>query len=176
MDKHRKDCAACAAHDPCAVYDGADFYDCDDGAERLSHSAEDDAISDFLDALDDPELDDLESLTVYAFGREAPPGPDWAKGIASHFVDDVEDAYAEQYGDPDGDSTHAHHLTTEERAELVRAVSLAVSVALAKKVPWSCEERAQRVFEGERLAKVIAEFRAANRSPSEENASTGATS
>jgi hypothetical protein len=88
MGKH-KDCAACAAHEPCPAWDRAAYYDTDEDAERLQYTTEFDAIGEFFDELESEDLAQLlegdgyeNPLEVYAFERDAPPDDAWFKRTA----------------------------------------------------------------------------------------------
>lgn len=160
MGKH-KDCAACAAHEPCPAWDRAAYYDTDEDAERLQYTTEFDAIGEFFDELESEDLAQLlegdgyeNPLEVYAFERDAPPDDAWFKRTASWMTDHAIEQWTENYGDSEAEDPA---LNDDERAPLEVAIALMLRGTFAKKETWQCQQTCSRTYDGPRLVAIVTE-------------------
>ena len=103
-----------------------DFYACEQGAETLTHTAVDDAVDAWLDALDLEHWPDV--LTVHAFARQEISEQE-RHDCAEHLVHTLLEHF-EEYFDPNSVSTPKH---------AVEAARVFVDAVLAKQPVWSCE-------------------------------------
>lgn len=99
----------------------ADYYDCDDGKEYLSHEDKDDAIEEHLD-----DLEDLpEEVTVYGFKR----GVVNAEKFREVVLEGASEYLSENYGGEDG-----HEINDAIR----EAAGKFIEVYLANYSVWNC--------------------------------------
>jgi hypothetical protein len=116
-------------------FDAADWYDCDDGAETLSHSEPDEAIESALDQWLNPKCDVLatlremvgETLTVHAFIRKAVPADEPDVDI---LLEQVLERIDEEHGNPD-------EGTTPTPGMVKAAEEFAAAIRL-EYVSWAC--------------------------------------
>lgn len=131
-------------------FDGADFYDCDEDAERLEHWGPLDALDSYLSNMD-PGDDIAEAcpIRVYAWRRQQVPML-WlskvAKNAAERVIEDIDD---DEYGDPDGDHCC---LDAKGCARLEQEFTTAVQRAFRDHAQvWACERMAHRDYSLEEI-------------------------
>lgn len=128
-------------------FDSADFYDCDDGAERLTHREPYEAIEAYLDTHCVPEpgceyLEYPEELNVYAWKRRSIQDAD-KQWLADKLFDALKEMHDEsELADP------------EEAVKISAVAAMGVGSALRKAVDmfyenvtiWGCEQIAERTY------------------------------
>jgi len=132
-----------------AAFDTATYYDCVD-SEEYSHETPEDAIEAYLDGFMTPNCDaektiretlaGSEHLTVKAYNRDEAQ-PKWADAVARQLVERANDAWTEEYGDPDGDGfgAQATRYLGEEFAKALRWV-------IAREQVWACTKCDERRY------------------------------
>lgn len=148
-------CERCAAAPcRCKVFDNAAFYDCEDrNPENLVHDTPEDAIADFLEwrnGFDGEQgmietIRGLESLTVEAY-QPRPLDEKWIDNAAESLAERLQDDWAEDFGDPDGD--HQIEPDVDALREVVRKAVEGVHV-------WQCEVVASRTYTVEEVEAMM---------------------
>lgn len=128
-------------------FDRADYYDCFEGSESLSHESIEDAITAHLDNnINSPRetLQDgirrLSPLKVYAFTRETVT-PEWVKAMALRLVETVEETWADEFGDPDNPG-----LDSDVTEALEGVFCTGLSQALTDQQVWACRVSGSREY------------------------------
>lgn len=115
-------------------HENIDFWDCDEGAEHLRHTAMDEAIESHLDGLwDDMTADAFldvmpDELKVYGFVHEA-------LGDISclNVLDNALERLDEEHGDPEG------RVTTDSNEAMKKAEATFLSVLQDEYEVWACQ-------------------------------------
>lgn len=154
---------------PAKPFEGADFYDCDESAESLSHTTVADAVTYVLDVLASHPtpataearladlMDAIESvapLEVVAFKRTKVDLDDYADSLVDRLVEMLDED--EMLADPEG-----NHSVTEglDHKALAEAIGKAIVPFSSQVKPWHCTVVARRVYSA---AEIEALMRSAN--------------
>lgn len=138
-------------------YVGADFYDCDESAERLSYDTEYDALERHLDDLAEKgdSLTDvarrLGEVTVYAWRRVPFDVAAWCEAEADSLADDVRERLADEFGGPDGEAV----FSRAERLEIARSLAAELTRHLRHFAPWRCERCGERTYTADEVVALL---------------------
>ncbi len=117
-----------------ALPDG-EYYDCRDN-ERLTHDSHADAVLEVVDFRHDPArtteavIRSMGDVCVKAYARRKVSDA-WLKRTAADLIEQAEEAFDEEYGDPDGD----------ERCDIATKkgdIEAVLRVAFADVTVWGC--------------------------------------
>jgi hypothetical protein len=143
-----------------AAFDTATYYDCVD-SEEYSHETPEDAVEAYLDGFMTPNCDaektiretlagvGSEHLTVKAYNRSEVP-PKWVDAVACQLVACANDAWREEYGDPDGDGFDAQ-ATKYLGEEFARALQWVI----AQEQVWACSKCGERRYTVEEVLALM---------------------
>ncbi len=129
------------------LFDTADFYDCDQSAERLDFIEPEDALEYWLNTLHVREpgcgyFDYPAELTVYAWKR-APIQDRDKKWMADHLFGFMKDLHDEsEFANPDAPVA----LKPEAETAVRSALQAAVEVFYSHVKVWGCEQVAERTY------------------------------
>jgi len=159
----RSGCPACdQKKDP---FDVADYYDCDDTAEELTHSCPEEAIeyqlSNTADAGDTWEqmIESCAPVMVYAWKRTQ-LDPKWCEREAKWFVErHLPESWVDnEYGDPDGSDDDIFG------EGLVAKIAAVLREHIKPEDVWACERCGEREYSAEQLREMFADEIAAESS------------
>lgn len=136
-------------------FDDADFYDCCEDCEELSHETVEDAIAAHIDDRGPGDiLADIVAatpLTVYAYKREV-VSESWLASASRVLAAHLDELWGEEYGDPDG-------RNNPDEEQIAAALFPGIAAAVKPWRVWRCKEVATREYSA---AEVEALMRAAN--------------
>lgn len=140
------------------TYDSADYYSCID-SEEYSHESPEEALEYFLDGQLDPGCDTeaviraCGPVKVTGFKREAVE-PDWTSRLSERLVDQVNEAWSDEYGNPDGPG-----LPHDAEAFLATRFKEALDLIIAEQTVWACDECGARTYSVEEIIELMKEHR-----------------
>ncbi len=136
-------------------WDTADYYECREGVEELTHETLEEALESYLDGHMEPNCDaeavirEVGTVEVTAYARKTVDPADakrWAAGLA----DDVNALWRdEEYGNPDDDQGGPGD------DEFVREVTAVIERAFERTVVWQCESVAKRELSTEEVLAIM---------------------
>jgi hypothetical protein len=136
-------------------WDTADYYECREGVEELTHETLEDALESYLDGCMEPECDAeaviraVGMIEVTAYARKTVDPAD-AKRWAERLADEVNESWRdEEYGNPDDDQGGPGD------DEFVREVTAVIQRAFDRTDVWQCERVAKRKFSTEELLAIM---------------------
>lgn len=118
-----------------ATLPDGEYYDCRDN-ERLTHDSHADAVLEVVEFHHDPSrpmeavIRDMGDVCVKSYARRKVSDA-WFKRTAADLVEQAEEAFDEEYGDPDGDSRC-------DIAAKKGAIEAVLRVAFADVTVWQC--------------------------------------
>ena len=138
-------------------FDNARFYEACD-SERLSHDTVEDAVYARLDQFAEKgdKLVDLIArhcpIVVTAWNPMT-VDDDWIKSVAQRFACDLAEAFAEDFGDPDGDGDE---MDDAAEAAFAQAVAPLIRATAADCNVWQAEEVQARAFDEDVVRRMFA--------------------
>lgn len=136
---------------------GGDYYDCDEDREQLSHEDPIEALEGHVDTYLRPQMSaealrdailEIGDVTVHAFSRLVVPERE-IELAADDIIERLEERWADEYGDPDGD--HKLDVSKEQRAQFEAAVRVAYGAAEV----WRCEETSAITLEPDEVLEIM---------------------
>lgn len=145
------------------TFETAQFYTCEDYAERLYHTEPYTAVQERLEKMGEGEQEDGEAeaswlrriiareapITVYAYVPVTVANGSFDNAIDC-MMDNIECEWLEEYGDPDGEQD-GPRLTSHDRT----VIEGVLNRAWRRETPWACDRIAEKVYS---VADLLALF------------------